>query len=289
MSADQAVTIGGETAIRELYREDPRVGWEDWTPEDIDIDPEESSDTKKYALIVRREKRVGGKSALVLHSITIQSPWIRKLLDDVFEGFKGITTKLKDLTLNAPFHEFFYRWDRFQGRIMEETNSGILEHIRLLQTVIEPEIKPHLEMKEDLICHGLVTFNYLWALFEPGAVVHAVLDGHDRLYNLVSSRYRQSGEQVLFNLECRYVDCNGSSFGYVPASPDIFKFEGIKAISELQIVPVHLHPQTKEIQAKLRERGRTFEQLNGFHFKSYTGLYITTRMQLNGSNRHNVG
>ena len=46
-----------------------------WTPGDIDIiDTEESSDAKKYVLIVRREKNLEGKSSLVLHSITIQKP-----------------------------------------------------------------------------------------------------------------------------------------------------------------------------------------------------------------------
>ena len=266
-AADQTVTSDVEFGVMELYRDDPRVGREEWTPDDIDIDPEESSNARKYALIVRCEKSFEGKSSLVLHSITIQSQLIRKLLDDVFDEYKGITTKLKNLTFHAPFHGFFYRWDRFQERMGEETGSGVLGHIRLLQTVVEPEMKPHLEMREDLSHNGLVNLNYLWALFEPGAVVHTSPDRHDRLYKLVLSRYRESGKEVLLNIECRY-DCNGSSFSYAPTSLGINDFEGIEPISELSIVPVHLQPQIKKIQEKLWNRGRKFERLNGFHFKS---------------------
>ena len=218
-----------------------------------------------------------------------KSPLVRKLLDDVFDGYKGIATKLRNLTFHAPFHELFYRWDQFQKRIREENGSGVLEHGRLLQAVIEPEIKPHLGMREDLIHNGLVTFNYLWALFEPSAKVHMSLDGHDRLYKLVSSRYRKSGDEVLFNLECRYVDCSESSFGYVPALLGFGNFEGIKPISELSTVPVHLQPQIKEIQENLRKRGRIFEQLYGFHFKSYYSGQCFVIRHLDGSNRQDVG
>lgn len=277
-----------ELGVKELYRENPRVAWEDWTPDDVDIDPEESSDVKKYVVIVRREKSFEGKSSLILHSITIQSPLLRTVLGDVFDGYKGITTKLRDLTFRAPFYEFFYRWDRFQQRIREESNDLVLEHIKLLQTILSAEIQPHLEKRQELLHNGLVTFDYLWALFEPGAVIHALLDGQDRLYKLVDSKYCKSREETFFSLACRYVDCDGSSFGYVTASLTLEYFEGIKPISELSIVPFYLQPQIREIREKLWKRGEAFKQLNGFRYRSYSGLCIMTRGYFHSSNRRNV-
>ena len=285
---DRTLVTGMECGLKELYRDDPRLAWQDWAPDDIDIDPEESSDAKKYAIIVRREKRLEGQSSLVLHSITIQSPFLRTVLGDVFDGYKGITTKLKDLTFCTPFYEFFYRWDRLQQRIREEMNDLVLEHIKILHTILSAEIKPHLEKRQELLHNGLVTYDYLWALFEPGAVIHTLLDGQDRLYRLIDSKYRNQREDRFFSLTCRYVDCDGSSFGYVTATLRLEHFDGIKPISELSIVPLNLQRQIREIQEKLWKRGEAFKQLNGFHYKSYSGLCIMMRGYFPGPNRRSA-
>ena len=73
-ATDQPVPPRMRLGSKELCREDKKAPWDDWSPDDIDIEPEETTEAKRYALIVRREKRVGQKSRLVLHSITVQSP-----------------------------------------------------------------------------------------------------------------------------------------------------------------------------------------------------------------------
>lgn len=73
------------------------------------MNAKDTQEAKRYALIIRREKSGRQNSSLILHSVTIQSPLIRKILGVIFKGYRGITTKLKDLTFKAPFHEFFYR------------------------------------------------------------------------------------------------------------------------------------------------------------------------------------
>lgn len=195
-AADQPVTTGMTLGSKELYREDHRYLWDDWSPDDIDLNPEETPEAKKYALIVWREKSVTQNLSLVLHSVTIQSHLIRKVLGVVFDGYRGMTTKLKDLTFNAQFHEIFYRWDRFQQQIRAETDDLVLEHIMLLQTLISGEIQPHLDKRQELLDNGLVTFDYLWALFEPDAVIYRRSDGQDHLYKLVDSSYQKCGDAM---------------------------------------------------------------------------------------------
>ena len=287
-AADQSLPTGMKISSKELYREDERFDWEDWSPDDIGIEPEESSEAKQCALIVRRQKHLGQKSSLAIHSITIQSPLIRKVLEPVFDGYKGITTKLKDLTFNAPFHEFFYRWDRFQQQIREEKDDTVLKHIKLLQSVISSEIETHLENKQELLDNGLVTFDYLWALFEPDAVIYKHSDGYDRLYRLINSEYHKCGDSVLFGLTCRYIDCDGVAFGYVTTSFTLSDFGGIKPISELSIMPISLHSHSGEILEELQKRGNRFVELNGFHYKSYSGLCIMSGGFFGSSNKRNV-
>ncbi|KAF6220900.1 hypothetical protein HO133_002580 [Letharia lupina] len=287
-AADQPVPTGMTLGSKELYREDERYPWDDWSPDDIDLDPEETPEAKKYALIVRREKSVAQNSSLVLHSVSVQSPLIRKVLGVVFDGYKGMTTKLKDLTFNAPFHEFFYRWDCFQQQIREETDDLVLEHIMLLQNVISGEIQPHLEKRQELLDNGLVTFDYLWALFEPDAVIYRQSDGQDRLYKLVDSSYRRFGDDVFLILTCRYIDCDGAAFGYVTTSLTLGNFDGIKPISELSIMPIHLHSRIGEIWDALQKRGKSFVQLNGFHYRSYSGLCTMNERHFGSSGKRNI-
>ena len=287
-AADQSLPAGMKISSKELYREDERFDWEDWSPDDIGIDPGETSEAKQCALVVRRQKHRGQKSSLAIHSITIQSPLIRKVLEPVFDGYKGMTTKLKDLTFNAPFHEFFYRWDRFKQQIDEERDDLVLDHMRLLQSVINSEIEPHLENRQELLDNGLVTFDYLWALFEPDAVIYKQSDGQDRLYRLVNSEYHKCEGRVFFSLTCRYIDCDGDAFGYVTMSLTLSDFDGIKPISELSIMPIPLHSHAVEILEKLQKRGKSFVELNGFHYKSYSGLCTMSGGFFGSVNKRNV-
>ena len=286
-AADQSLPTGMKISSKELYREDERFEWSDWSPDSIDIDPGGTSEAKQCALIVRRQKSLQ-KSGLEIHSITIQSPLIRSVLEPVFDGYKGVTTKLKDLTFKAPFHEFFYRWDRFQQQILGENDDLVLEHIKLLQTVISSEIEPHLDKRQELLENGLVTFDYLWALFEPDAVIYKHSDAQDRLYRLIDSRYAKVGDKVFFDLTCRYIDCDGAAFGYVTTSLILSDFDGIKPISELSIMPILLHPHAGEIWEKLQKRGKSFVELNGFHYKSYSGLCTMSQGFFGNSDRRNV-
>ena len=88
-----------------------------------------------------------------------------------------------------------------------------------------------------------------------------------------------------FTLEYRYIDCDGSNFGYVSSSIDIDKFEGVKKIVDLDAFPAHLHPNVESLVDRLHARGEKLKQLNGFHHMSYSGFY-TARSSRQIRKRH---
>ena len=92
-----------------------------------------------------------------------------------------------------------------------------------------------------------------------------------------------SGE--FFSLECRYIDCDGSKFGYVETSLEINSFDGVKKLDDLDALPAHLHPDVDELVNRLHARGLKLELLNGFHHMSYAGFY-TSRSSRQVRNRH---
>ncbi|KAI1865999.1 uncharacterized protein JN550_007977 [Neoarthrinium moseri] len=257
----EPIKVGITAETKNLYREDFRVPWRLWAPGDIRLNSASTASSAKFALIVRREKANGDADAtvLVLHSITVQSPLIRKQLGPVFTGYQGFNTNLKKLEFRAPFWEFFYRWDEFcKVTTIQEDGEDGERHYRLLFNIISSEIEPHIDQAEDLLKNHVISFDYVWAMFEPGTEVHCKDGDDDRLYLVNGGRYQKGpGGPRLYSISCRYVDTNGERFGYKTACLIIQEFENVKPISELNVLPSYLRPGIDDIRVRPEQRGRT--------------------------------
>jgi hypothetical protein len=275
--SDNVVEVGMTAESRDLYREDPRQAWEEWAPEDIGLHATSKNASEGFALIVRREKRNGdsGEPVLALHSVKVQSPLIKARLHSVFEGYKGINTNLNKLEFSAPFREFFYRWSEFVRAAPDELEAEAdRKHFQLLFKTMQTEIMPHLEQAGDYLKNNVISFGYLWTLFEPGTEIYSKVDGQHRLYLLNGGQYTEVCGMKVYTLSCRYIDTDGEKFGCADASLVIPQFADVKPITELNVLPSNLQPGIEEIRLALRERGRRFERLQGVHFKAYSGTYI---------------
>lgn len=275
---EEPVEVGMTAETKDLYREDCRQPWEEWSPDDIGINSKSSPDSAKFALIVRREKQNGDteEPILALHSISVQSPLIKKQLGPVFAGYRGINTNLKKLEFHAPFHEFLYRWGDFRKAEPSdnEDNAEERKHYKMLFDIISPEITAHIDQKNDLISNGVMSFDYVWTLFEPGIEIYSRVDDQDRLFVLDSGSYRKlPNGSVIYDLSCRYIDTDGKSFGYATTSLAISQFENVMPVLELGVLPSHFQPNMQEIRSRLEARGQKFASLNGVHYKSYSGVY----------------
>ncbi|KAI0134020.1 P-loop containing nucleoside triphosphate hydrolase protein [Xylariales sp. AK1849] len=241
--------LGMRPEIRQLYRPNDQSTWAEWVPNDTREDVEAGSYSQECALIVRREPHPSNNNHVALHSITVQSPWLKK--------------KLRE----------------------QEQDPSTKTHLDLLHSILGKEILPHIEAMEDLTKNKVISFEYLWTIFSPGMLVYTQIDGQNRILLLRDSRYEanMSGEQ--FALECRYIDCDGTNFGYVAASLDVGLFDGVKKLADLNVIPAHLHPDVEDLAGRLSTRGEKVEQLNGFHHMSYSGFY-TARSSRQVRKRH---
>ncbi|EHL02853.1 hypothetical protein M7I_1116 [Glarea lozoyensis 74030] len=244
-----------------------------------------SSPALEFALIVRREPHPSNDNQAALKSITVQSPLIRKALEAVFDGYEGLETRLRQLTFEAPFHSFYYRWHRFESLRNLESDESTKAHLTLLYNIISQEILPYIHTMQDFTKNRVISFTHLWTIFAPGTEVYTKIKGHDCAVRLKSSSYGANMSGEYFSLECMYIDCDGSNFGYVDASVEINSFAGVKRLSDLEAIPIHLHPNIEELVERLHIRGDKFEQLNGFHHMSYSGFY-TARSSRQVRNRH---
>lgn len=289
MSVDADYTpeygLGMRPETKQLYRPDDRSTWDEWNPGTSSINVEASSYTQECALIIRREPHPSNSNQVAIHSITVQSPLIRRVLDGTFEGFEGLNTQLKQLTFKSPFHPFYYRWHRFLKLRQDSQDQTAKDHLDLLYDILSTEILPHIEVMEDFTKNGVISFEYLWTIFAPKMEVYTRIDGHDRIVLLRDSMYGANMSGEFFSLECRYIDCDGSNLGYVETSIEINLFQGVKKLVDLDAVPSHLHSNAHNLVERLHARGAKLEQLNGFRHMSYSGFY-TARSSWQIRKRH---
>ena len=98
-------SLGMRAEIQQPYRPDDRSLWNESFPDKTATDVEAGSYAQECAFIVRREPHPI-TNQVALHSVTIQSPFIKKVLDGTFKGFEGLNIQLKQLTFKAPFIVF---------------------------------------------------------------------------------------------------------------------------------------------------------------------------------------
>ncbi|KAF5665950.1 TOB3 (member of AAA-ATPase family) [Fusarium circinatum] len=278
-NSSNAAEVGMAAETKDIYRNSSWDPWQEWTVDEIGIDGRSSQASAKYALIVRREKEHGeiDESVLSLHSITVQSPLLKKILGPVFKGYKGINTNLKKLEFHAPFREFFYRWEEFkQADPRNDPNDSSEEcsHYKLLADIIYVEIKPRIEQATDLLNNGVISFDYVWTLFEPDVELYTKIEGRDRLFKLSSGNYSKTPDgEVAYVLNVRFIDTDGDTFGYTETSLTILPFENVLPILELDVIPARLCPDFDQVRERLVQRGRLFESLQGTNHKAYSGMY----------------
>ncbi|KAF2004026.1 P-loop containing nucleoside triphosphate hydrolase protein [Amniculicola lignicola CBS 123094] len=244
------------------------TNWLETMPEDIKPNPEETEAVQRFALVVRHKKSHGFSSkAMMVSSIVIQSPLLKPLLEEVFDGYAGITATLKKVAFSRPFAPFFYRWSQFKKVVESQEDPTTRTHAQLLYDVLSKELDETLNTYHDLLSHGVITFNYLWTLFKPGDLLLCSLNGHEMIMKLQSCDYSGGG----FSLASKYIDYNGHNFGYASNNFVINAFEGTKTITDLDAYPIQFNGEAGAIESRLATRGKRFEVLQGYHFKLHKG------------------
>lgn len=264
---------GMQCDAKNLYQTKPdSSGKSDWTKEYPAYleEPAEDADTLKHALLVRNTKNTSGRSKLKIHSIVVQSPVLKKILGDVLEDYPGVTTGLDRLEFAAPFEPFVHRWDRLREATQTEQDPEAKTHLDLLWKTLEVELKDTLKKKEDLLEHGVITMDSIWAIFEPGSLIFSAEDGEERLMRLSSGSYDDDD----YWLSCQYMDWDGERFGLEDDNIKISGFKGTTPIKGLCAFPAVCHPYKKQLEQRLLARGKDFETLQGHHYRLYEGIGI---------------
>lgn len=273
---------GMKSGLKHLYsgKEDKkgRFQWQDKIPEDIG-DPVENDKTAKWALLVRNVKVYNDPSrVLSLHSIVVQSPLLKNLLAGVLKNYPGVTVELNRLEFSGKFEPLIHRWSELQEAISKLGHSTNDEkttkaHAELLQDILVKEFKTMIDTSQDMKSKRVMTYEYLWTLFQPGSTVFSRQDGQETALTLTDSRYGQHSKGVpCLWLTCKYVDWDGAKFGSNKISLTVPAYTGTRSIGSLKVYPIEYHHEGEAVRTRLIERGAQAEALAGPNYRAYQGV-----------------
>ncbi len=179
------------------------------------------------------------------------------------------------LSFEAPFKPFVHRWEQFNKAIHEQNDETTKEHLTLLFTTLKQELKETIAAKDDFIANGVITYEHLWTIFQPGCKVYSLEDSRDFATEFVQGNYVETPKYgPCYQLHCVKVDWDGEKFGYATKYTLIPAFLGTRPITQLQSFPLDFHPNCALITGRLVARGRLFEHYQGYHYKAYKGIAI---------------
>ncbi len=263
--------------IKNLYQGEAdrrgRFTWVDKYPENLE-EAAENAETARYALLIRNNKCFDGRKKLEIDSIVVQSPLLKAILGSVLKDYPGVTTGLDRLTFAAPFQPFVHRWERLVHAKEAEGDTETKQHLDLLFTTLEAELKDTIKAKNDLVSHNVITFEHIWTIFEPCDFVFTTQGVTECALQLQSADYGNTMCGRVYALNCEKVDWDGENFGRGRDNLKIFEFSGTLPISQLAAYPLKYHSDEATLKERLIERGRLFERLQGFHYKAFKGIAI---------------
>ena len=286
------VPQGSITEAKSLYQKKDSDGKYQWVvdePQDA-VEAAETKETARFAFLVRKKKSYDSRKKYDIDSIIVQSPWLKESLGIVLKDYPGITTNLERLVFKAPFHPFVHRWAILASLLEKDDFKEPVakEHLQLFHDVIYEELKNAIAAKVDLVKNGVITFDYLWTIFEPQTLVYGVSDGKESVFKLEYTQKCTDSRRGLEFLSLNVWSCDwdGTKFGKHHSSLDNYEFQGTTPITSLSAYPLEFHPQKEALIQRLILRGKLFEQYAGYHYMAYRGVCLGYGRC--GMIRHNV-
>lgn len=250
-----------------------RSPWVAKYPDDLE-EAAENAETARYALLIRNKKCYDGRKKLQIDSIVIQSPLLKNAFASILKDYPGVTASLDRLTFNTPFKPFVHRWSRLVDAVGNEEDPETKSHLELFYKILEGELSDQIKSRDDFIRNGVITYDACWMLFEPAITVFTILNGYKTALKLINGDYQQTLCGPCYVLSCHAVDWDGENFGWDSTKITIAEFSGTTKITKLPAFPLEYHPAVEKVTEDLTRRGKIFESLHGYHYKSYQGVAV---------------
>eukprot|EP01125_Pyxidicula_operculata_P022744 TRINITY_DN9546_c0_g1_i1.p1 TRINITY_DN9546_c0_g1~~TRINITY_DN9546_c0_g1_i1.p1 ORF type:complete len:694 (-),score=218.95 TRINITY_DN9546_c0_g1_i1:138-2219(-) len=208
---------------------------------------EEKKEENFKAFTVNRKKEDKDSDVEVILVITDKN--LRNTLRDVtaLETTYDTVPKINAFELN-PF------LDKLKDSADDEYGP---EGLKELVTFLEKEFGDVQEKIKAMLDAGLISYSYLWYIYNKGKLVYGFQDDTDAIVGaeITGYNYQTSFLGKYFTIDGKVVKSNGSKFFNSQKSFVVPYFRGTKPISKLSVQPLN-----DEMRETLTERGKKFQK-----------------------------
>ncbi|RDW78394.1 p-loop containing nucleoside triphosphate hydrolase-25 [Coleophoma crateriformis] len=268
---------GMQCEVKNLYQKEDERGRCTWTekyPDGLE-EAAENEITARYAILVRNKKSFDSRKKLEIDSVVVQSPLLKEILGKVLKDYPGVSTNLNRLVFSAPFHAFVHRWEQFTTAKDAQEDGEAKEHLQLLYNVLHDELKDIIAARNDYTAKGIITFEHLWTIYQPGCTLFTSEWGRECAVKFIRGNYYEHNKYgPVFGMNTQVLDWDGDKFGFASSQSLVLAYTGTMAIADLDAFPLKFHPNENAIRAKLLKRGKLFEGFHGYHYKAYKAFAL---------------
>ncbi|CUS10315.1 unnamed protein product [Tuber aestivum] len=238
---------------------------------------------EEFLFVIRR--RFDWQNKYQKTYVDIKSIEIRTVLREILKDVSGIGLR-EDKPTVEPNLLFNYlpqlENELAKARAVPEgqQNKTLISHLTLFNDYITTDYAATIKRLYPLLEHHEITFDLLWALFLPNTLIYTICAGSSepRCLKLDWGEQKETLDRgKFFQLDCRYVDYDGKTYGEAGAVLEIDEFRGARRIDSLGVFPLAYHEDEEDVRERLIERGRKFGSLKGMHYKYYKGLAFFKR------------
>ncbi|KXT09858.1 hypothetical protein AC579_6750 [Pseudocercospora musae] len=211
----------------------------------------------------------------------------------------------------SPYEPLILNWDLLwaeSGKECEDESQTCAEEARqslrqllsaILQGSGDAKLDSYLEAQQSLKKSRHITFQALWTIFPPGALVWTQLfTAKDQILVVSGPKSRswpreggslRPGQRVTWALNCMAYDFDGKGFRRKEVTIRFDAFEGIKPIASLPACPLDIlqNPRREDIRSRLLKRGKLFRRYctvdGNENMYTYTGSALVKRQVSSGS------
>lgn len=166
----------------------------------------------------------------------------------------------------------------------KKTKKTLKEQIAQLKCLLKYLDKDYATTKKTLypmLEAGNITFDLLWTLFRSETICYtSTYTAHDepRAFKVEYATKESSFVKgTWMEVEGRYMDFDGKTFGLGSMDVEIESFKGPRKINTLPCYPLKYHKDPEAIKTRLIARGKRFTEMAGMQYKFHKGLSFTKR------------
>ncbi|EMD40005.1 hypothetical protein CERSUDRAFT_46125, partial [Gelatoporia subvermispora B] len=212
--------------------------------------------------------------------IDIKNPILIEFLREIHHNVRGYDLVRSSPTVNPRL--FFHSRKAIQQTLQQEADTErreVLEHTQ--QYILEDHGQTISEF-ESLTKQHSVTYDLLWALFEPNVLVYNFHWGTEqpRILLAHTTAYKSpNGGPDYFEIKCDVVTNDGNAFGVSEITLAIQKFSGARKIQELGTFPFQCHRDYALLRQQIIDRGKRLANMVSYSYNQTSGPAIRITSQ----------